>query len=1296
MNISTHLQHFFSTALKNMGLFALYSILLFGFTLHAHAGPTNSLILSDSFDTLSTGSLFGQNNWISAGGTNYNVQASTPGKIIQSGLFTTNYRQDAVFQSSLTSRDTRISMDFAPYYGGNSPDIFLRSTTTDSSMSAYMVLYFGGTIYISYLQSGVGLEHLATEVVSLTNGSWYTIEFEVVDDVNGNPELKVWVYPQNTTRPASPLVSHVDTTKKLPNAGYIGFSGYSGDLTADNVLIYSGDTLTAPGIPTNFQATPGSNHVSLSWTAPPVGGAPITDYLIQYRTGSNPFTTFTDGVSTTPSTTVIGLSPNTLYDFRVSAINSFGTSTAANVSSTTGPEVAVSIPALINHASAAGNPNIITTAINTTGATLLVATLSTYDASSLVTLTDSQSNTWHMLTDHAGTSNIHTTIWYAYNKAGGPLSTSANHTLSVSSVGSFPTVNFSAWSGTLTTGDPLDSQSGNGGNMSDISTNQITPIQNDNLIISSFGTDTSGTYTVDSPFTLLNAQDFGAADHMGNASAYVIQKDRTAVEATWHTSGGGNVAVIVAAFKAQNTSATVPNPPTTLQTTPDANQVILSWTPQSSGGAPITDYLIQYRTGSDAFATFTDGVSTTTTATVTGLTANTLYDFKVFAINSYGTGVPVTGSATTTPFIGITITSPLRQVSAAPQVATISINRNECNTLFYIPYIQTSDALSVSAVVDGSVLPSGGGVKFVLTNTLSQETVLYDMSLPFAVTFTQLAKGEYTLDTYVVNSSQVVQSGANNHDRATNIGIGDIYVAIGDSVTEGYDGTAYNVLPYTNWTQAPVKSSDNRNYPQCGISSGYYQDHWQEVSHHISLNNKLESYYGYPVFILNEGVAGITSGGYTFRVGFQTWQDRMNALAPNKWLVHLGINDGTGSSVYQNQMQFIIDTLVNDYGATGDDIVLAVPSANNGFHTYITNLITGNDLVAGPDFKTYYFNHSSDLPALYAGVHPTVPGHLQMARLWAISIMSPKGLSVTQAGLNIALSWNNLSAVEPTIAGYKVYYGNSPTNLNTVLDVGNATSTTITSGLINGQTYFFAVQGYDNDIYTPNTTARSNTSSLVYSTDTTPPTISSITATPASTTASITWTTDELASSRVEYGTTISYGTLTTETDTSPRVLSHAVNLSPLTACTLYHYRVISTDAASNTTTSADQTFTTTGCVAPPTPQPSSQPSSSTSGFYKKTPSSLAPSVPPYIFPRSLRKGTRGEDVKELQKFLNAQGFTVSLSGPGSKGNETTLFGIATHAALIKFQKANNITPSIGFFGPVTRGVVNGVVGNKK
>jgi len=82
------------------------------------------------------------------------------------------------------------------------------------------------------------------------------------------------------------------------------------------------------------------------------------------------------------------------------------------------------------------------------------------------------------------------------------------------------------------------------------------------------------------------------------------------------------------------------------------------------------------------------------------------------------------------------------------------------------------------------------------------------------------------------------------------------------------------------------------------------------------------------------------------------------------------------------------------------------------------------------------------------------------------------------------------------------------------------------------------------------------------------------------------------------------------------------------------------------------------------------------------------PIISVYQFIRDLEYGSQGQDVYQLQKYLNQNGFIVSATGAGSIGNETTYFGTATQAALINFQKHNGL-PAYGYFGPLTRAVVN-------
>lgn len=62
-----------------------------------------------------------------------------------------------------------------------------------------------------------------------------------------------------------------------------------------------------------------------------------------------------------------------------------------------------------------------------------------------------------------------------------------------------------------------------------------------------------------------------------------------------------------------------------------------------------------------------------------------------------------------------------------------------------------------------------------------------------------------------------------------------------------------------------------------------------------------------------------------------------------------------------------------------------------------------------------------------------------------------------------------------------------------------------------------------------------------------------------------------------------------------------------------------------------------------------------------------------YTFTKVLRLGSNNNEVKELQKFLNNNGYIVSKKGNGSKGNESTYLGQTTASALRKYQKNNKL-----------------------
>jgi hypothetical protein len=171
---------------------------------------------------------------------------------------------------------------------------------------------------------------------------------------------------------------------------------------------------------------------------------------------------------------------------------------------------------------------------------------------------------------------------------------------------------------------------------------------------------------------------------------------------------------------------------------------------------------------------------------------------------------------------------------------------------------------------------------------------------------------------------------------------------------------------------------------------------------------------------------------------------------------------------------------------------------------------------------------------------------------------------------DVKLAWD--ANTDSDLAGYKVYYGTASGTYQSNIDVGNVTSYTVT-GLGDGLLYFFAVtaygtssgeSGYSNEVST----------TVIGVPDTTAPLVSAV-AVPVITFsgATITWTTDELSNSQVEYGLTTAYGS-TSPLDTS-LLLAHSVTLGGLSGNTVYHFRVRSSDAAGNLAVSGDFTFTT-------------------------------------------------------------------------------------------------------------------------
>ncbi|MDP2642108.1 MAG: peptidoglycan-binding protein [bacterium] len=73
-------------------------------------------------------------------------------------------------------------------------------------------------------------------------------------------------------------------------------------------------------------------------------------------------------------------------------------------------------------------------------------------------------------------------------------------------------------------------------------------------------------------------------------------------------------------------------------------------------------------------------------------------------------------------------------------------------------------------------------------------------------------------------------------------------------------------------------------------------------------------------------------------------------------------------------------------------------------------------------------------------------------------------------------------------------------------------------------------------------------------------------------------------------------------------------------------------------------------------------------------------------FTQNLTIGSTGSEVTALQNWLISKGFSIPAGATG-------YFGSQTRAAVAAWQASANISPAVGYFGPISRGVVNGMTG---
>ena len=160
-----------------------------------------------------------------------------------------------------------------------------------------------------------------------------------------------------------------------------------------------------------------------------------------------------------------------------------------------------------------------------------------------------------------------------------------------------------------------------------------------------------------------------------NGTPYTFTSTATNATGTSASSSSASTAV---------TPASAPSAPLGVAGSGTGGSSTITWSaPSDNGGSAITDYIVEYRIAtSGTWTTFSDGVSTATSASVTGLTAGSSYEFRVTAKNLIGNSL----ASFTSPVVGT--------LPAAPSISGVTAGNAQVTVTWNAPTHLGSGTLS--------------------------------------------------------------------------------------------------------------------------------------------------------------------------------------------------------------------------------------------------------------------------------------------------------------------------------------------------------------------------------------------------------------------------------------------------------------------------------------------------------------------------------------------------------------------------------------------------------------------------
>jgi hypothetical protein len=443
---------------------------------------------------------------------------------------------------------------------------------------------------------------------------------------------------------------------------------------------------TAPGPPTGVTATAGNGSATVSWTAPPDGGSPITSYTVTPYIGTQAqLPTTIIGSPPATNTTITGLTNGTAYTFKVTATNMIGTGQSSAASNSVSP-AAPTVPGTPTGVSATGGNGSATvswTAPGNGGSQITSYTITPYigtQAQAATTINGSPPATNTTITGLANGTSYTFTVAAANVVGSGPASSPSN---AVTPTG--PTVPGAPTGVTATAGlnSATVSWTAPSSNGSPITSYTITPY---------IGTQAQTATTINGSPPATNTTITGLAG--GTAYTFTVTA----------TNGIGIGPASSPSNSVTPTSPSVPAAPTGVTATPSNASATVSWTAPNNGGSQILSYTITPYIGSQAqTATTINGSPPATNTTVTGLTNGTSYTFTVTAANAIGTGPASTASNAVTPSAAPAPTF-IQQVTAHKNATSVTVvptsNITAGNRIIVLVGVWSSGNASAKTVTD--------------------------------------------------------------------------------------------------------------------------------------------------------------------------------------------------------------------------------------------------------------------------------------------------------------------------------------------------------------------------------------------------------------------------------------------------------------------------------------------------------------------------------------------------------------------------------------------------------------------